>query len=175
MRISSKLSTAFFFFFRQIGNLFGSLEIPYRFPLLLSLFSLSYVKSWKDVEEESDERKIASVDIRHRVALDTFFRAPRFVLCEDDEGKGKARVAILHSKFTIGELSITVRPRVRTSQSTNTRREFEGTRVQIVRKEKEKEDKLSCSKFHITLLITRKFLLSGIFLLYKNPAAHERS
>lgn len=97
MTISSKLSTAFFFFFRQIGNLFGSLEIPYRFPLLLSLFSLSYVKSWKDVEEESDERKIASVDIRHRVALDTFFRAPRFVLCEDDEGKGKARVAILHS------------------------------------------------------------------------------
>lgn len=162
MRISSKLSTAFFFFFRQIGNLFGSLEIPYRFPLLL--FSLSYVKSWKDVEEESDERKIASVDIRHRVALDTFFRAPRFVLCEDDEGKGKARVAILHSKFTIGELSITVRPRVRTSQSTNTRREFEGTRVQIVRKEKEKEDKLSCSKFHITLLITRKFLLSGVHI-----------
>lgn len=78
-------------------------------------------------------------------------------------------------KFTIGELSITVRPRVRTSQSTNTRREFEGTRVQIVRKEKEKEDKLSCSKFHVTLLITRKFLLSGIFLLCKNPAAHERS
>lgn len=75
--------------------MFGSLEIPYRFPLLL--FSLSYVKSWKDVEEESDERKIASVDIRHRVALDTFFRAPRFVLCEDDEGKGKARVAILRS------------------------------------------------------------------------------
>lgn len=67
-------------------------------------------------------------------------------------------------KFTIGELSITVRPRVRTSQSTNTRREFEGTRVQIVRKEKEKEDKLSCSKFHITLLITRKFLLSGVHI-----------
>lgn len=98
------------------------------------------------------------------MALDTFFRAPRFVLCEDDEGKGKARVAILHSKFTIGELSITVRPRVRTSQSTNTRREFEGTRVQIVRKEKEKEDKLSYSKFHITLLITRKFLLSGVHI-----------
>lgn len=67
-------------------------------------------------------------------------------------------------KFTIGELSITVRLRVRTSQSTNTRREFEGTRVQIVRKEKEKEDKLSCSKFHVTLLITRKFLLSGMHI-----------
>lgn len=100
------------------------------------------------------------------MALDTFFRAPRFVLCEDDEGKGKARVAILRSTeiYDYRELSITVRPRVRTSQSTNTRREFEGTRVQIVRKEKEKEDKLSCSKFHITLLITRKFLLSGVHI-----------
>lgn len=81
------------------------------------------------------------------------------------KGKGKLEwLFCIRSKFTIGELSITVRPRVRTSQATNTRREFEGTRVQIVRKEKEKEDKLSCSKFHITLLITRKFLLSGVHI-----------
>lgn len=95
-----------------------------------------------------------------------FFARHASFFARTTKGKGKLEwLFCVRPKFTIGELSITVRPRVRTSQSTNTRREFEGTRVlQIVRKEKEKEDKLSCSKFHITLLITRKFLLSGVHI-----------
>lgn len=174
MRISSKLSTAFFFFFRQIGNLFGSLEI--RIVFLFSFFPFPTSNHGRTSKKKATrERLRASISGIEWLWTHFFARHASF-LARTTKGKGKLEwLFCIRPKFTIGELSITVRPRVRTSQSTNTRREFEGTRVQIVRKEKEKEDKLSCSKFHITLLITRKFLLSGIFLLCKNPAAHERS
>lgn len=121
-----------------------------RIVFLLSLFFLFfffYVKSSKDDSKEkaTKKKRIPSIDIRHRVPLDTFFRASFL------RGKGKARVAI-PAAFSSTEIydrraidNGSVRPRVRTSQAANTRRDPNSFRL----KKEEKGKKINFPDFQV--------------------------
>lgn len=120
-----------------------------RIVFLLSLFFLFFFSTSNRQrmakEKATKKKRIPSIDIRHRVPLDTFFRASFL------RGKGKARVAI-PAAFSSTEIydrraidNGSVRPRVRTSQAANTRRDPNSFRL----KKEEKGKKINFPDFQV--------------------------
>lgn len=123
-------------FFLLLINSFGSrsLETPYRFPLVpfLSLFFFlrQIVKGWPK-RKRRRKKRIPSIDIRH-----TFFRASFL--------RGWRRERAIPAAFSSIEIydrrvidNGSVRPRVRTSQAANTRRDPNSFRLKKEEKRKE--------------------------------------
>lgn len=138
LKISSNLFNSFSFFFYFDKLVICSdrdlLEIPYRFPLFVP-FSTSNRRRRKRREKDCD----------------TFFSLAtlRFLRRERESSSGYSHCILVDRKFMIGELSITDRfvpawEHLELRACVNSREpEFKSKK-----EEKEKEDKLSCSKFH---------------------------